>query len=99
MIDEYCRFVLNNNGYTVERLIHGKTASYNELPLWDYNALSRVFGPAHPSKYHGPIRTSQQLEKLLSDEAFNQAETFQVAFVPFRRMFVQRTDTVLVVAC
>lgn len=25
-------FVLNNNGYTVERLIHGRDAAYNKLP-------------------------------------------------------------------
>ena len=72
-------FVLNNNGYTVERLIHGKTASYNELPLWDYDALRRVFGPKHPSKYRGPIRTCQELDTLLADEEFQTCPAFQVS--------------------
>lgn len=41
-------FVLNNNGYTVERLIHEKTVSYNTLLVWDYKQLSTVFGPEIP---------------------------------------------------
>ena len=72
------RFVLNNNGYTIERLIHGKDAFYNTLPLWDYDALRRVFGPKHPSKYHGPIKTCEQLDDLLADEQFQSADVFQV---------------------
>ncbi|TKA73398.1 hypothetical protein B0A55_04283 [Friedmanniomyces simplex] len=56
-------FVLNNNGYTVERLIHGKQASYNTLPVWDYKQLCTVFGPEHPSKYHGPIKDDSELHK------------------------------------
>ncbi|KAI6866572.1 pyruvate decarboxylase [Hortaea werneckii] len=71
-------FVLNNNGYTVERLIHGKDASYNTLPQWDYKALASVFGPKHATKYYGPIRTCQALYHLLADEAFNACESFQL---------------------
>ncbi|KAI7283094.1 pyruvate decarboxylase [Hortaea werneckii] len=71
-------FVLNNNGYTVERLIHGKDASYNTLPQWDYKALASVFGPKHPAKYYGPIRTCEALDHLLADEAFNACENFQL---------------------
>lgn len=52
-------FILNNNGYTIERLIHGKDAAYNKVPDWDYGALARVFGPGYPSKYYGPIRHSK----------------------------------------
>ncbi|KAI7387565.1 pyruvate decarboxylase, partial [Hortaea werneckii] len=71
-------FVLNNNGYTVERLIHGKDASYNAVPLWDYKALTSVFGPQYHTKYYGPIRTCEALDDLLADEAFNACERFQL---------------------
>ncbi|EHJ08025.1 alpha-keto acid decarboxylase family protein [Staphylococcus simiae] len=37
-------FVINNDGYTVERLIHGMYASYNDIHMWDYKALPAVFG-------------------------------------------------------
>jgi len=63
----------------VERLIHGKTASYNTLPVWDYKQLTTVFGPEHPSKYYGPIKTCDELEQLLeSDDLQNPGACFQV---------------------
>lgn len=37
-------FVINNNGYTVEREIHGATEQYNDIPMWDYQKLPLVFG-------------------------------------------------------
>ncbi|MEV0266274.1 thiamine pyrophosphate-binding protein [Streptomyces sp. NPDC050617] len=36
--------VINNDGYTVERAIHGATASYNDIAAWDYTALPAAFG-------------------------------------------------------
>ncbi|KAK5756570.1 Pyruvate decarboxylase 1 [Elasticomyces elasticus] len=71
-------FVLNNNGYTVERLIHGKTASYNTLPVWDYKQLCTVFGPEFPSKYYGPIKTCDELEKLLDNPELHKGDCFQL---------------------
>ncbi len=35
-------FVINNDGYTVERLIHGMYRPYNEIHMWDYKALPAV---------------------------------------------------------
>lgn len=37
-------FVINNDGYTVERLIHGMKEPYNDIHMWDYKALPAVFG-------------------------------------------------------
>jgi pyruvate decarboxylase len=39
------RFVLNNAGYTIERLIHGPNADYNTVAEYDYSALAQAFGP------------------------------------------------------
>ncbi|MEU5303473.1 alpha-keto acid decarboxylase family protein [Streptomyces noursei] len=36
--------VINNDGYTVERAIHGATAPYNDIAAWDYTALPAAFG-------------------------------------------------------
>ncbi|KAF2263194.1 pyruvate decarboxylase [Lojkania enalia] len=66
-------FVLNNGGYTVERLIHGKEALYNDVAVIDYGLLGSTFGPGVPSKYYGPIRTNGQLEELLKDKDFGNA--------------------------
>ncbi|KIL87395.1 hypothetical protein FAVG1_09101 [Fusarium avenaceum] len=66
-------FVLNNGGYTVERLIHGKEAFYNEVAILDYSLLAKTFGPAFESKYHGPIKTCGDLSGLLQDPSFGNA--------------------------
>lgn len=35
--------VINNDGYTVERLIHGPNRKYNDINMWDYSKLVSVF--------------------------------------------------------
>ena len=70
--------MLNNDGYTIERLIHGKDAFYNKVPDWDYAGLAKVFGPEHPSKYWGPIGTAEALDDLLADPEFNDGEYFRL---------------------
>lgn len=37
-------FVVNNDGYTVECLIHGMKEPYNDIHMWDYKTLPAVFG-------------------------------------------------------
>ena len=37
-------FVINNDGYTVERMIHGMKEPYNDIRMWDYKSLPSVFG-------------------------------------------------------
>lgn len=36
-------FVLNNGGYTIERLILGETSSYNDIQNWKYTEIMQVF--------------------------------------------------------
>ncbi len=36
--------VLNNGGYTIERVFLGENAAYNDVPNWDYLALPKTFG-------------------------------------------------------
>ena len=36
--------VVDNDGYTVERAIHGPAQPYNDIPRWDWTALPRLFG-------------------------------------------------------
>lgn len=69
--------MLNNSGYTVERLIHGMTASYNDVPKWDYGALLQGFGPDFETKHH-LIKTPDELDAILVDEKFNEAKCAQV---------------------
>jgi len=70
-------FVLNNGGYTVERLIHGMNASYNAVPLWDYGALFQAFGPSYKTKHH-LVKTPDDLDAILANEEFNEASYAQI---------------------
>lgn len=37
-------FILNNNGYTIERAIHGMKAHYNDIQPWNYLKAGEYFG-------------------------------------------------------
>lgn len=41
--------VVNNDGYTVERAIHGKHERYNDIASWDWTALPGVLGKGKTS--------------------------------------------------
>jgi pyruvate decarboxylase len=62
-------FLLNNDGYTIERLIHGMDAEYNTLPVWDYAGLFQAFAPKHKTR-HLLIKTPQELEAILDEPDF-----------------------------
>lgn len=36
--------VVNNDGYTIERAIHGKTAPYNDIVRWNWSAIPGALG-------------------------------------------------------
>ena len=39
-------FIINNDGYTIERLIHGLTRKYNDIQQWQYCKTLEFFGAA-----------------------------------------------------
>ncbi|MCG7339166.1 alpha-keto acid decarboxylase family protein [Staphylococcus sp. ACRSN] len=57
-------FIINNDGYTVERKIHGENALYNDIAMWNYKLLPTVFGG----------------EKTVSVHDVDSSETLQQAF-------------------
>ncbi|REI22272.1 alpha-keto acid decarboxylase family protein [Staphylococcus felis] len=56
-------FVINNDGYTVERKIHGETEPYNDIQMWDYKALPALFGGRNVPTHD--VKTSQELYDTL----------------------------------
>ncbi|RFU72525.1 pyruvate decarboxylase [Trichoderma arundinaceum] len=65
-------FVLNNAGYTVERYFEGWDAEYNDVPLWEYGSLFTSLSPNVKTKTF-KVDTAEALDKLLSDEEFQNA--------------------------
>jgi TPP-dependent 2-oxoacid decarboxylase len=51
--------LLNNDGYTIERLIHGPEQAYNDIPRWHYGQLLEAFGGAATAL---PIRAATEAE-------------------------------------
>ncbi|GEQ72209.1 hypothetical protein JCM33374_g5896 [Metschnikowia sp. JCM 33374] len=77
-------FVLNNDGYTIERLIHGETASYNDIQPWNNLQLLPVFG----AKDYETIRVStvDEVNTLFANEAFNENTKIRMIEVMLPRM-------------
>ncbi|MEH7515073.1 thiamine pyrophosphate-binding protein [Gottfriedia acidiceleris] len=61
-------FVLNNDGYTIERYLNVKTKNqkYNKIPRWSYTKLAEAFGG---NAFTAIVSTNGELE-----QAINQAE-------------------------
>ncbi|RJE77173.1 thiamine pyrophosphate-binding protein [Pseudoalteromonas sp. MSK9-3] len=59
-------FVVNNDGYTIERYILGEDSSYNDIAQWDYVNLPKVFAPKAKCIQH-KVQTVEQLEQALAD--------------------------------
>ncbi|MGM0217786.1 alpha-keto acid decarboxylase family protein [Enterococcus sp. AZ126] len=58
-------FVINNNGYTVEREIHGATEPYNDIPMWDYQQLPLVFGGTDQTVATHKVTTEMELDQVM----------------------------------
>lgn len=77
-------FVLENDGYEIERWVHGKDASYNDIPKWKYSQFPDAFTPAekaserHVKSYK--IRTRDELEALLADKEFSSGKGLHVSW-------------------
>jgi indolepyruvate decarboxylase len=61
-------FLLNNDGYTIERLILGSNSSYNDIQRWRYSELRAVFEP-DGKFYSRRIASEADLELALEDTA------------------------------
>lgn len=75
-----------NEGFTIERFIHGMDATYNDIAQWDFKGLVDVFGGAETAKKF-TVKTKDELEKLLTDAEFNAAKSLQ-----FVELYMEKKD-------
>ncbi len=59
-------FLLNNDGYTIERWIFGKDAPYNDIAPWQYTRLPEVFAPG-AQVFTATAGTGDELEEALRE--------------------------------
>jgi indolepyruvate decarboxylase len=57
-------FVVNNDGYTVERAVLGKDAKYNDIANWRYSELPRVFGRDKKAETY-VVQSGSELQQVL----------------------------------
>ncbi|KAJ5104111.1 hypothetical protein N7532_004640 [Penicillium argentinense] len=70
-------FVICNEGYTIERYIHGWEAPYNDIQPWEFANLPKVFGA--DAGYKGyRIKTRDELQKLFADQDFCTADALRL---------------------
>jgi len=70
-------FVICNQGYTVERYIHGWDAGYNDIQPWRYKDLVAAFGAQEGTYKTYRVTTKAEVEALFKDEAFSRAPYLQ----------------------
>ena len=66
-------FIINNDGYTIERFLHGMTAYYNDIAPWRYLEAPSFFGAPRDGSYEVQTHragTWGELNALLAKEAF-----------------------------
>ncbi|CAI6335569.1 unnamed protein product [Periconia digitata] len=74
-------FVLCNDGYTTERLVHGMEATYNDVQEWRYKDLPLTFGGRQDEVLTYRVETEDDVEELFQDEEFGDVDTKKLRFV------------------
>ncbi|PVH14017.1 uncharacterized protein CXQ87_002140 [Candidozyma duobushaemuli] len=61
-------FVLNNDGYTIEKYIHGPEAEYNDIQPWDHKSILPTFGAKNYEAV--TVGKANELDDLFKNEDF-----------------------------
>lgn len=76
--------VLSNDGYEIERCIHGENAKYNDIPHINHQLLLNAFSPPPNSKQprseHSTlqVKTKTELNDVLNSDNFSKATKLQL---------------------
>lgn len=79
-------FLINNDGYTIERCIHGRTQGYNDIATWRYLQAPSFFG-ASDDIYTASAKTWAELEQVLGEEKLNRGKGLRMV-----EIFLDRED-------
>ncbi|KIX93587.1 uncharacterized protein Z520_10765 [Fonsecaea multimorphosa CBS 102226] len=75
-------FVINNNGYAIERAIHGPQQGYNDVSMmWDHQKMLSFFGAREDTGVKADSRatkTVEELEAVLNDDNFASGNNIQL---------------------
>ena len=74
-------FLINNDGYTIERYILGENSSYNDIGPWDYAKLPAVLN-TQAKPFSVAVETTHQLELALEHASRQERLAFIEVKVP-----------------
>lgn len=83
-------FVINNDGYTIERCIHGRNQKYNDIAPWRYRLAPAFFGADEDGEYAAKtfeIRTWADFDRVLADKTLTHGKGLRMVEV-----FMDRLD-------
>ncbi|MGO3467372.1 thiamine pyrophosphate-dependent enzyme, partial [Psychrobacter sp.] len=61
--------LINNDGYTVERAIHGEHQSYNDIPKCNWQLIPQAFGATDENSLIIKVETAGELKSALEKAA------------------------------
>ncbi|PYY69821.1 indolepyruvate decarboxylase [Pseudomonas jessenii] len=73
--------LINNDGYTIERLICNPERSYHDVPTWDWKLLPALMGKGKIHETH-TVSTNKELADLLADRGASSGIRFVEALLP-----------------
>ncbi|KAF2172231.1 hypothetical protein M409DRAFT_17469 [Zasmidium cellare ATCC 36951] len=82
--------LINNAGYTIERVIHGAHQSYNDIVPFDYSHMLPFFNmsPSEAKKNFHRCETKEQLEEVLKLESVRSPKGVQVVEIVMDKLDV-----------
>ena len=86
-LDAYI-FLINNDGYTYERLLHGMDAEYNDVAPWNYLKAPEMMGAPKDGSYDvetHDVGTWGELNKVLRSEKFHNGKGLKMVNVRMAR--------------
>jgi pyruvate decarboxylase len=86
-------FVINNGGYTIERCIHGRNQTYNDVAPWRYLLAPAFFGADEEGQYLAhtySVATWSDLKNVLDNDELRRGEGLHMVEV-----FMGREDAPL----
>ncbi|KAK6340777.1 Pyruvate decarboxylase 1 [Orbilia brochopaga] len=78
--------VLNNDGYTTERLIHGEDMEYNDIQPWKYAKFLKAFGAKKGEYKSYVVKTGAEFHDLfMPGNEFSKANVIQLVEIVMPR--------------
>lgn len=59
--------LLNNGGYTIERIVHDGASELSDIPQWDWSLVPRAFGVSDMTLHSVTARSSHEFERHLTN--------------------------------